>query len=99
MRTALRAGDVLARLGGDEFGALLMDTSDDEAVAAIDRLKQLTPELGCFSAGVAAWEGKQGLDELLRRADVALYTAKTHGGSTVEVAPSTLEPSDAFPTD
>jgi diguanylate cyclase (GGDEF)-like protein len=99
MRMALRAGDVLARLGGDEFGALLMDTSDGQALAAVDRLKQMTPELGSFSAGVAAWEAGQGLDELLRRADVALYSAKTAGGTRVEIAPSTLEPSEAFRSD
>jgi diguanylate cyclase (GGDEF)-like protein len=99
MRTALRAGDVLARLGGDEFGALLMDTSDGEALAAVDRLERMTPELGSFSAGVAAWDGTQSIDELLRRADVALYTAKTDGGRRVEIAPPTLEPSEAFPTD
>jgi diguanylate cyclase (GGDEF)-like protein len=99
MRTALRAGDVLARLGGDEFIALLMDTSDGEALAAVDRLERMTPELGSFSAGVAAWEGGQSLDELLRRADVALYSAKTDGGSKVEIAPPTLEPSEAFPSD
>jgi diguanylate cyclase (GGDEF)-like protein len=97
MRSALRAGDVLARLGGDEFGALLMDTSDGQAMAAVDRLREITPELGCFSAGVAAWDGKEPLDELLRRADVALYTAKTDGGSRVEIAPPTLEPAEAFP--
>ena len=97
MRTALRAGDVLARLGGDEFGALLTDTSDGQALAAIDRLTEMTPELGSFSAGAAAWDGKETLDELLRRADVALYTAKTDGGSRVEMAPLTLEPSEAFP--
>jgi diguanylate cyclase (GGDEF)-like protein len=97
MRTALRAGDVLARLGGDEFGALLMDTSDAEALSAIDRLTEITPELGSFSAGAAAWDGKEPLDELLRRADVALYTAKTDGGSRVEIAPPTLEPAEAFP--
>jgi diguanylate cyclase (GGDEF)-like protein len=99
MRTALRAGDVLARLGGDEFAALLMDTSDGQALAAVDRLKQMTPELGSFSAGVAAWEGTQSLEELLRRADVALYAAKTGGGGRVEIAPPTLEPSEAFPGD
>jgi diguanylate cyclase (GGDEF)-like protein len=99
MRTALRAGDVLARLGGDEFGALLMDNSDAQAMAAVDRLRQMTPELGSFSAGVAAWDGVQAIDELLRRADVALYTAKTGGGARVEVAPPTLEPSQAFTAD
>ncbi len=97
MRTELRAGDILARLGGDEFGALLMDTEDGQAMAAVARLNEVTPELGSFSAGVAAWDGEEPLDELLRRADVALYTAKTDGGSRVEIAPPTLEPAEAFP--
>jgi diguanylate cyclase (GGDEF)-like protein len=97
MRSALRAGDVLARLGGDEFGALLIDTSDEQAMAAIDRLAGMTPELGSFSAGAVTWDGAQTLDELLRRADVALYSAKTGGGRRVERAPATLDPSDAFP--
>jgi len=99
MREALRAGDVIARLGGDEFGALLMDTSDGQALAAVDRLSGMTPDLGSFSAGAAEWDGSEGLDELLRRADVALYTAKTGGGSRLEIAPPTLEPSEAFRTD
>jgi PleD family two-component response regulator len=51
------------------------------------------------AAGVAAWDGRESLDALLRRADVALYTAKTDGGSRVEIAPPTLEPSEAFPAD
>jgi diguanylate cyclase (GGDEF)-like protein len=99
MRSALRAGDVIARLGGDEFGALLMDTSDGQALAAVERLREMTPELGSFSAGAAEWDGTEPLDDLLRRADVALYTAKTEGGARVEVAPPTLEPSNAFPVD
>ncbi|MGA9373179.1 MAG: GGDEF domain-containing protein [Solirubrobacterales bacterium] len=97
MRAALRAGDVIARLGGDEFGALLMDTSDGQGLAAVDRLKQLTPGLGSFSAGAATWDGNESLDELLRRADIALYSAKTDGGGRVEIAPPTLEPSEVFP--
>jgi diguanylate cyclase (GGDEF)-like protein len=96
MRSALRAGDVLARLGGDEFGALLLDTSNGQGLSAVDRLREMTPELGSFSAGVATWGGAEPLDELLRRADVALYTAKTADGSRVEIAPPTLEPSEAF---
>lgn len=86
MRAALRAGDVLARLGGDEFGALLVDTSQGQGMTAVDRLRQMTPELGSFSAGVAHWDASEPLDELLRRADVALYTAKTDGGRKVAVA-------------
>ena len=49
MRSAFRAGDVLARLGGDEFAALLRDNTEGEAMTAIDRLREATPELASFS--------------------------------------------------
>jgi diguanylate cyclase (GGDEF)-like protein len=96
MRSAFRAGDVLARLGGDEFGALLMDNSDGQAMAAVERLRGATPELASFSAGAAAWNGQEALEELMRRADVALYAAKTEGGNRIELAPVALEPSRPF---
>jgi diguanylate cyclase (GGDEF)-like protein len=96
MRFAFRAGDVLARLGGDEFGALLMDNSDGQAMSAVERLRAATPELASFSAGAAAWNGSESLEELMRRADVALYAAKTEGGNRVEQAPETLEPTRPF---
>ena len=97
MRSALRAGDAIARLGGDEFGALLMDNSGGQALAAFERLRRMTPSLGSCSAGAVAWDGEESLDELLRRADVALYGAKTRGGNKVAIAPETLEPAEAFP--
>jgi diguanylate cyclase (GGDEF)-like protein len=96
MRSALRAGDMLARLGGDEFGALLVDTSHGEALGAVARLREMTPSLGSFSAGAVIWDGVESLDGLLRRADVALYAAKTDGGSRVQVAPPPLNQADVF---
>jgi diguanylate cyclase (GGDEF)-like protein len=92
LRQALRAGDVLARLGGDEFAALLTEADPDEAHGAAERLRQVTPELGSFSAGVASWDGGESLDELLRRCDMGLYSAKTSDGSSIEAAPTSLEP-------
>jgi diguanylate cyclase (GGDEF)-like protein len=98
MRSAFRAGDVLARLGGDEFGVLLVGDSDGEAMTAVKRLHAATPELASFSAGTAVWNGQESLEELMRRADLALYAAKTEGGNKVETAPPTLEPSRVFPS-
>jgi diguanylate cyclase (GGDEF)-like protein len=93
MRAAFRAADVLARLGGDEFAALLTDNGEEQAMAAAERLRSGTPELASYSAGVAVWNGNESLEELMRRADVALYAAKTDGGAKVETAPVSLEPS------
>lgn len=90
LRAGLRASDIVARLGGDEFVALLTDSTLDGALAGIERLRAITPELGSFSAGVAAWNRKEDLEQLLRRADMALYAAKTKDGGKVELAPEVV---------
>jgi diguanylate cyclase (GGDEF)-like protein len=92
LRAALRAADVVARLGGDEFVALLTDSPLDGVLAVVQRLRDVTPDIADFSAGVASWNGTEELDELIRRADMALYAAKASGGGTVELAPQDLEP-------
>jgi diguanylate cyclase (GGDEF)-like protein len=93
LRRALRATDVVARLGGDEFAALLIESRIDDALGAIRRLEDVTPPQGAFSAGVAVWnEDGEALDELLRRADLALYEAKTDPEDIIKVAAQTLDP-------
>jgi diguanylate cyclase (GGDEF)-like protein len=88
--SALRAGDIVARLGGDEFAALLSDTTADDAVAILSRLRTRTPEEAAFSAGVAQCGSLETLDELQRRADLALYAAKSAGAGRTEMAPAAL---------
>jgi PleD family two-component response regulator len=52
------------------------------------RLQEVTPPQGAFSAGVATWNAPdEQLGALLRRADLALYAAKTKGGARTEIAP------------
>jgi diguanylate cyclase (GGDEF)-like protein len=91
LRNALRAGDVVARLGGDEFAALLVDATLDRALEVVERLRKVTPELGAFSAGVAARGRDEDLDEMVRRADAALYASKSPRGRGVEVASQGLD--------
>ncbi|WP_369252236.1 putative bifunctional diguanylate cyclase/phosphodiesterase [Geodermatophilus amargosae] len=81
------AEDVLARLGGDEFAVLLADAALEEATATAHRVREalLQPFLvdGVrlhvgVSVGVAtAPVPASTMTELLRCADVAMYTAKT----------------------
>lgn len=92
MRAAFRAGDIIARLGGDEFVVLMTNATLDGATSAIARLREAMPAEAVFSAGVAIWDRKEGLEELLRRCDQALYGAKEAGdGRTVVSNTGALE--------
>lgn len=89
LRNALRDGDVVARLGGDEFAILLPDVRTIEnAERLAHRVRSLFGpafQLGDLelhvdtSIGVACLpdHGDDG-SSLMRKADVAMYTAKTH---------------------
>ena len=78
-RLQLRVTDVLARYGGEEFAALLPDCPPDEALKVIARVREATPEGQTCSAGIACWDGSESPDELIGRADAALYQAKRAG--------------------
>jgi diguanylate cyclase (GGDEF)-like protein len=90
LRTHLRAEDQLGRLGGEEFLALLPDVDADAAGAATEKLRaSVAPLAVTVSIGWAAWQG-EAPDEILRRADDALYDAKAAGRDCVVGAPATL---------
>jgi diguanylate cyclase (GGDEF)-like protein len=90
LRQATRAGDTVARLGGDEFAIIVEETEPPEAEEAAARiLTSLTapfiigerPIEARASIGIAIQSVDSGdADELLRRADIAMYAAKAQGG-------------------
>jgi diguanylate cyclase (GGDEF)-like protein len=84
---ALRAVDLLARYGGEEFVLLLPDVSEDGARQIVERVLAATPQGQTFSAGIAVWDSHETPEELLARADAALYEAKAGGRDRVTVAP------------
>jgi two-component system, cell cycle response regulator len=93
---ALRANDLAARPGGDEFVVIMPHTSMETAAQIADRLRHeiglallaLRPAgLGTtISCGVSEFKSGDGsIDDVLRRADQALYRAKTGGRNRVEL--------------
>jgi GGDEF domain-containing protein len=56
------------------------------ATGVLERLRPVTPAGQTFSAGVATWDGNQTSEELIARADQALYQAKDAGRDRILVA-------------
>lgn len=92
MRVNLRASDTPSRLGGDEFVVLCPDTPQSAAAAMAERLRgcvalsthSLAEGPLTISAGVAAFIGEdETLEQVLARADAALYEAKRGGRNQV----------------
>lgn len=92
----LRTTDFLARYGGEEFVVLLPETGKDSAVAMAERIRSSVADypfpfresqpggLLTISLGVATFDtDAAGDDELIKKADQALYKAKDSGKNTV----------------
>ncbi len=76
--TQVRSTDLLARYGGEEFVLLLPTCALDRATQIVERLRAVTPRVTC-SIGVACWDLRESPQELVERADQALYAAKSDG--------------------
>jgi diguanylate cyclase len=60
----------------------------EQAEEIVERLRKATPGETTCSAGLALWDGVESADELLTRADSALYMAKAGGRNALMLAPS-----------
>jgi len=94
---SLRQSDLLGRIGGEEFAVILPETELEAAREVAERLRAHLAErpvvaeraaiASTASIGVAQLSAKDGsIDNLLHRADQALYAAKQNGRNRVEVA-------------
>jgi diguanylate cyclase (GGDEF)-like protein/PAS domain S-box-containing protein len=75
----LRGEDTMIRYGGEEFLVLLPDCPIEQAVGIVERLRAVTVDGQTCSAGLACWDFVESTDDLLERADMALYAAKGSG--------------------
>jgi diguanylate cyclase (GGDEF)-like protein len=85
-QSEVRAGDFLARLGGEEFAVLLPGTELLTAERIVERLRSRMPDSQTCSAGIAMRVAGDDSERLVRRADRALYEAKSAGRDCSVVA-------------
>lgn len=91
IKSNVRDIDTVTRLGGDEFAILMPETDSESARAVVSRIhenllrvvrKNLWPVT--FSIGVATWaRPPQAVDEMLKHADMLMYSVKSSGKNQV----------------
>jgi diguanylate cyclase (GGDEF)-like protein len=96
LRTSLHTRELFGRYGGEEFLVLFPDTTLDQARQSSERLRNALRDqrlrideeevVVTLSLGLACYEqGDVLFDQIARRADIALYVAKTQGRDRIEV--------------
>lgn len=106
LNKVLRESDIKARIGGEEFAVVLINTSRNKALHLAERLRQeiqqanittvQSPLRITASFGVAEYWSDDTLDDVLARADKALYWGKNNGRNRVTgYASGTATPADA----
>jgi diguanylate cyclase (GGDEF)-like protein/PAS domain S-box-containing protein len=100
LRDCTRSSDLVGRLGGDEFVAWLADIDEAAASAkAAEILRRVAGDLGALSAGdglplgasigiAMTSAGAEDVDQLIARADDAMYAAKHGGKQRFVIAPA-----------
>jgi diguanylate cyclase (GGDEF)-like protein len=96
LRATLDTSATVARLGGDEFALVLPDVNDSRQLEELGQLIRTTVahpiessdstlHVGVSVGFALSWGEGTAAQELLRRADVAMYTAKAGNGNGVVI--------------
>jgi diguanylate cyclase (GGDEF)-like protein len=95
LRDSTRGSDLIARLGGDEFAVLLEVRDSTEVSAVADRILnslerpivfdeielRVGASIGIAHTDIGTNKKPRSASELLRAADIAMYSAKANGGN------------------
>jgi len=94
VRARIRDDDAFGRIGGEEFCLFCTAERIEDVTALVERLRKTVEATPCdvpggvlhytFSAGIAAWDGREPLASLMARADGLLYAAKVAGRNCVK---------------
>jgi diguanylate cyclase (GGDEF)-like protein len=94
----MRTTDVFGRYGGDEFLMILVDDAPALALKVMERIgatvasknwSSIAPDLSVtLSAGIASHRKGETIEQLLHRADLALYQAKDAGRNIIIASPT-----------
>jgi diguanylate cyclase (GGDEF)-like protein len=95
----IRDVDIIARFGGEEFVILLPEADREEAVTVSERLRRKLTQLTAdglpsvtISLGIAAYPiDGNGIEELIEKADTAMYVAKKSGRNRVAMYESGMD--------
>jgi len=94
MKSQKRTPDILARYGGDEFVILMPETKANDAVTLLERIRAEVQQIKVaenismtISCGIAQSlpDQSDSSSEVIRRADLALYEAKSAGRNCVKL--------------
>ena len=97
MNVVFRYHDMASRYGGEEFAVLFPNTNTKGAMSALSKLQyklKIDPYIQfkndevpvpTFSAGIALYNPGEDADELIKRADVAMYKAKKSGRDQIQL--------------
>ncbi len=93
LKNNIRTSDILARIGGEEFLILTSNINIKQTKILAEKLRKIMEsgkvagidENVTISLGVAKYSGEDTLQNLMRKADLALYDAKENGRNQVRI--------------